>query len=364
MAQFHLCVHPIVSRGKGHSLARAAAYNMRTRLNDERTGETHDYSRRRDLLHSEILVPPEAPAWGADLQSLVTGVGRAEKRRDAQLARNLDIALPAELSLDQNKALLREFVREAFGSRGYVAAVAIHAAPGDPRNIHAHIIVPLRKLGTEGFAATRPEAQETFRRRRVWTEDLRATWEMAGNRHLEAAGFAPTLDRRSYLRRGIDRVAGRHLGPALSAVRRRLGAVYTEGMEQPRPDGKSPTGYGAGFFNLSLLRKGLRSTRWARRKWRADRETAARRVSERRDEMGFVRRALHASRLRPDRELTRWETAERIADRVELKLSTRETAITARMGYVERARVYWDDQSPEKEAMGAIKKDLKRQRRL
>jgi len=222
LASFHFALHDPVSRGKGQSLVRTAAYNARARLVDERTGEVWDYGRKGGLLAEAIYAPKDAPDWSRDLQRLVNEIERAEKRGDAQLAMNLDIALPHELSLEQNRRLMGDFVREEFSRHGYVAHFAIHAPDreGDQRNIHAHILVSMRKLGPDGFAKTKTEQQDNFRNRGEHVEKLREKWERLGNRHLERAGFEPTLDRRSLQDRGIDREPEQHKGPTVTGIER------------------------------------------------------------------------------------------------------------------------------------------------
>lgn len=215
-------MHDPVSRGKGQSLVRAAAYNARAHLVDERTGEVWDYGRKGGLLAEMIYAPKDAPAWSRDLMQLVNHIEAAEKRSDAQLAMSLDIALPHELTLEQNKRLLGDFLREEFSRHGYVAHGAIHAPDheGDERNIHAHVLVSMRKIGPEGFAATKAEQQENYRNRGAHVEHLREKWERLGNRHLERAGHEPSLDRRSLRERGIDREPEQHRGPTVTAMER------------------------------------------------------------------------------------------------------------------------------------------------
>lgn len=171
MASYHFCIHSPVSRGKGQSLVRTAAYNDRARLVDERTGEVWDYRHLGAALVSGMY----APDWARDLGQLVNAVERFEKRSDAQLAMNLDIALPHEQTLEQNRRLMQDFVREQFQRKGYAAHFAIHPPDrdGDERNIHAHVLVTLRKIDEHGFARTKAEQQERYRNRGEYVEGLR-----------------------------------------------------------------------------------------------------------------------------------------------------------------------------------------------
>src|SRR5882757_10475620 len=123
MAIYHLSAQ-IISRKEGRSAVAAAAYRAGENLYDERIGKVFDYTRKQGVEYSEILAPPEAPSWVHDRQSLWNAVERAEKRKDAQLAREIEIGLPRELSKDQQVSLLREFVKTTFVSQGMVADVA------------------------------------------------------------------------------------------------------------------------------------------------------------------------------------------------------------------------------------------------
>jgi len=222
VASYHLSVHPNVSRGKGQSLVRTAAYNDRAKLVDERTGEVWDYSHLGAALASGIYAPQGAPDWARDLGQLVNAVEQFEKRSDAQLAMNLDIALPHEQTLEQNRRLMQDFVREQFQRKGYAAHFAIHPPDrdGDGRNIHAHVLVTLRKIDEHGFARTKTEQQERYRNRGAYVEGLRNAWEKLANRHLERNGYDARIDRRSLQDQGIEREPQQHHGPAVTAMER------------------------------------------------------------------------------------------------------------------------------------------------
>ena len=222
MASYHLSVHPNVSRGRGQSLVRTAAYNARTRLTDERTGQVWDYRHLGAVLFEGIYAA-KAPDWARELGQLVNGIEHGEKRRDAQLAMNIDIALPHEQTLEQNRRLLQDFVREQFMRRGYAAHAVIHAPEpgGDPRNVHAHVLVTLRQIGPLGFASTKPEQQERYRNRSAFVEQLREKWEQLANRHLARNGIDARIDRRTLKAQGEEREPQQHRGPAVTAMQRR-----------------------------------------------------------------------------------------------------------------------------------------------
>ena len=222
VASYHLSVHPNVSRGKGQSLVRSAAYNGRCRLEDERTGEVWDYRHLGAPLAEGIYAPKDAPEWARDLGQLVNAVEQFERRSDAQLAMNLDIALPHEQTLEQNRRLMQDFVREQFQRKGYAAHFAIHAPDrdGDERNIHAHVLVTLRKIDEHGFARSKAEQQERYRNRGEFVEGLRESWERLANRHLERNGYDVRIDRRSLQEQGMEREPQQHRGPSVTAMER------------------------------------------------------------------------------------------------------------------------------------------------
>lgn len=196
----------VISRGKGRSSVAAAAYRSGTRLTDFRTGLVHDYSRRRDDIETFIEAPDGAPAWIRERQELWNGVEEKERRKDSQLCREFDVALPKELSRDQQADLARSYVREEFVSRGMVADVAIHR--GDYENPHFHVMLTMRKVSEGGFG----------KKEREWNssqelEQWREAWARHANRQLERAGHDARIDHRSYRERGIDQEPTRHEGP-------------------------------------------------------------------------------------------------------------------------------------------------------
>ena len=153
MAQYHLSAHAVISRANGQKVVRSAAYAAGERLQDDRYGEVHDFTRRRHVLYVAMVVPQNAPDWARDREQFWNAVEHKEKRKDSQLAIPYDIALPYELTLEQNIALIREYAKTAFADRGLVADVAIHRPDPrrDPRNIHAHILIPTRPIDEDGL---------------------------------------------------------------------------------------------------------------------------------------------------------------------------------------------------------------------
>lgn len=184
----------VISRGEGRSATAAAAYRSGMKIEDRRTGEVHDYERRGGVEHEEIMAPPDTPSWMLDREALWNAVEIVEKRRDAQLSREVQLALPHELSGEDRLALVRRFVREQFVGQGMIADIAVHAAhrQGDDRNDHAHVMLTLRTVTRDGFG----------QKNRAWNErpllgHWRSEWAEHVNRALERAGSAERVDHRS-----------------------------------------------------------------------------------------------------------------------------------------------------------------------
>jgi hypothetical protein len=209
MAQYHFAA-ALVCRSKGQSAVAAAAYRAGERIDDERLGKTFDYTRRRGVLHNEILAPENAPGWMRDREQLWNAVEKAEKRKDSQLARSLDIALPHELTFDQNLQLVRDFVQAEFVDRGMIADIAIHAPSrnGDARNVHAHILLTTREIAGPGFGS---KARDWNSKQEL--QEWRESWADHANGILEREGFEERIDHRSLVDQGIDRAPTTHVGP-------------------------------------------------------------------------------------------------------------------------------------------------------
>jgi hypothetical protein len=215
MADYRLSAG-IISRSDGKSIVAAAAYRSANKLLDERTGDIKDYSRRhRSVLYTQILTPENAPEWMRDRQRLWNAVERREDRSTkpgtAQLARDIELSLPYELTHEQRLELVREFVKAEFVDRGMVADIAIHAPPrrGDGRNHHAHVLLTMRHIKGDGFGL----------KNREWNRDellehWRERWEVYQNRALAMYGHPEEhVDHRSLKDQGIDREPTKHLGP-------------------------------------------------------------------------------------------------------------------------------------------------------
>lgn len=196
MASYHFSVQP-VKRSDGRSVVAMAAYRAGERLRDERRGLDVDFSRRRGVVHAEILAPDDAAEWLLDRESLWNGVERIETRRDAQLAREINMALPHELDADEQLALVRAFVLEQFVALGMVADIAIHAPivekGDDPRNFHAHILLTMRQAGGGGLRRVKTREWNSDKMLARW----RAAWSEYQNEALERKGLLQRVDHRS-----------------------------------------------------------------------------------------------------------------------------------------------------------------------
>jgi len=225
MAIYHLSAQ-VISRGYGHSAVHAAAYRARCEIADSRTGLVHDYGRKAgELMFEGIYAPKDAPEWARDRAQLWNHVEAFEKHRRAELAREFVIALPHELTLDQGRYAIQDWVRENFTRKGLIADVTIHAPgrEGDERNVHAHVMVVTRKLDGTEFIRTKERFDtysEKAEAKKAELETLRESWARIGNRHLERHGFEASLDHRTLEAQGIEREPTIHMGKAATAIER------------------------------------------------------------------------------------------------------------------------------------------------
>ena len=213
MAIYHLSAKPI-SRATGRSATGAAAYRAGETITDERTGLVFDYSKKRGIDHSEIMAPANAPEWAHDRAKLWNAVEHSEKRKDSQVAREVEVALPTELNPDQQRELVRSFARSQFVDAGMVADIAIHHAKGE--NPHSHILLTMRDIGPDGFG----------QKNRSWNDkallqNWREAWEVQTNQALERAGHSVRIDHRTLAEQGIERIPQIHIGPKVPEMERR-----------------------------------------------------------------------------------------------------------------------------------------------
>ncbi len=216
MAIYHLSVK-LHSRSKGAGVVAAAAYRAGEKLREARAGRVHDYRRKGGVIHREIFLPEGAPAAWLDREVLWNAVDAGERRRDAQLAREIEIALPRELSREANLRLARDFVQTECVRFGMVADLAVHlgrGSDGEPQP-HAHILLTLRHLGPEGGFG--PKARE-------WNDPAllarwRERWASLANARLAACDRDIRIDHRSLAAQGLALIPQRKIGPVAGGRR-------------------------------------------------------------------------------------------------------------------------------------------------
>lgn len=220
-AYYRLEVKP-VSRGKGRSATGAAAYRAGCKIVDDRSGDTHDYRRRRGVVSDRVILPDGAPAWAQDPTKLWNAAEAAETRSNARVAREIILALPAQLDADARAALAHDFAKHLAARYGVAAHVLIHLPDrrGDQRGHHAHVLVSGRSLSADGFGG-KVRVLDDRDQGPIEVEWMRSTWASLINDGLAAHDIAARVDHRSYERQGIERIPGKHLGPADTARERR-----------------------------------------------------------------------------------------------------------------------------------------------
>lgn len=212
MAIYHFSAQ-VISRGRGQSAVASASYRSGDRLTDERTGEEKFY--RRDVQpDTMILAPSNSPEWVKDRGQLWNAVEQMEKRKDAQLAREINIALPIELSKDQQKELIKDYVQKEFVDKGMVADLAIHR--DDPNNPHAHVMLTTREITADGFG---PKNRDWNNKELLnqWREE----WSNHANKALEKEGIQERISHLSHEARGLEQLPTVHLGHVAAEMEKR-----------------------------------------------------------------------------------------------------------------------------------------------
>jgi len=225
MAIYHFSAK-MISRANGSSALAAAAYRSASRLRDERLDRAHDFSNKAGVVHSEVMLPDGAPEHLRDRERLWNEVEAVEVRKDAQLAREVEFALPRELDQAEGIRLAREFVKAEFVDRGMIADLNVHwdiGADGMPKP-HAHVMLTTRSVGEDGFG---PKVRDWNRTDLL--ERWRESWGEHVNRRLAELDIDARVDHRSFERQGIDLEPQHKIGPAAS---RRPG----QGLESERLD--------------------------------------------------------------------------------------------------------------------------------
>ncbi|MFI4888975.1 MAG: MobQ family relaxase [Steroidobacterales bacterium] len=232
-------------RGNGGSATSAIAYRAGERIRDERTGKVFDHSDRSDVMHKEIVLPEKWAdtdmSWARDRANLWNTVEAAETRRNARVAREFLVALPAELSPVQHVELTRGFTRDLVARHGFAVDFAIHAPRTDPRNFHAHVLATTREIHSSGFgektaleisdSARLGRGLDPFFREVIYT---RERWATLTNAALERAKIAVRIDHRSLEAQGVGREPQPVLPRAIYEMERR--GQYTQLGERIRQE--------------------------------------------------------------------------------------------------------------------------------
>lgn len=241
IAIYHCSIN-IISRGKGKSAVAAAAYRSGEKLTNEYDGIIHDYTRKGGVVHTEILLPSHAPHEFSDRAALWNAVEKIEKAKNAQLAREIEIAIPKELDRNSQIELVRQYVNDNFVSAGMCADFAIHdKQDGNP---HAHIMLTMRPLEQDGQWGAKSKKEYilddngervklkngNYKTRKIntvdWNEQDKAefwrlAWAELANKYLEQNAISERIDHRSFARQGIDKIPSIHLGVAASQMERK-----------------------------------------------------------------------------------------------------------------------------------------------
>jgi hypothetical protein len=235
MAIYHLSVK-CMSRSRGQSAIAAAAYRSAEKIRDERTGEIHDYGRKGGVLHRELVLPQDAPAWARQRERLWNAAESAETRKNSTVAREFEIALPSELKAHERARLAVDFARAISAKHRCAVDVSIHrpGRGGDTRNHHAHLLCTTRRLSREGFTEKTRELDDAKTGEVVfWREH----WATLTNERLKDRGHESRIDHRTLEAQGIDRVPTVHKGPLLTAIERRgERARVAERLERERAE--------------------------------------------------------------------------------------------------------------------------------
>lgn len=250
MADYHFHVTQI-KRSKGQSAVACAAYRSGEKLFSEYYGEISDFTRKRGIVHTEILLPAHAPPEYSNRQTLWNAVEKAELHPKAQLAYSFDIALQNEFSVEENIALARQFLLENFVLRGMICDFAVHMPDRKDgiQNPHLHVLCPMRPLDENGQWGAKQRREYVLDEHGERTRDKsgeyvfnavpttdwgspetlehwRKAWCDLCNSKFEEKGLDECIDHRSYNRQGVDLLPTVHEGPTVRAMEKR--GVATE----------------------------------------------------------------------------------------------------------------------------------------
>ncbi len=225
MAIYHFSAK-MISRATGSSAVASAAYRSASRLHDARIDRHHDFSNKAGVVHSEVVLPDGSPDALRDRSTLWNAVEAAERRIDAQLAREIEFAIPRELDQAEGIRLARDFVSREFVARGMIADLNVHwdiGADTEPKP-HAHVMLTTREVGEEGFGAKVRDWNRTD-----LLQHWRGSWGEHVNTRLAELDIDVRVDHRSLEAQGIDLEPQHKIGPAASRM-------AANGLEPERVD--------------------------------------------------------------------------------------------------------------------------------
>lgn len=201
----------IISRSQGHQVVASAAYRAGEKFYDAKYDKTHDYTKKSDVVHNEILLPENTPEWMKDREKLWNAVEAKENRKDSQLAREVVIALQRELTLKQNIEITKEFIQTYFVSKGMVADISIHnpKAKDGLDQPHAHVMLTMREIKNGTFGL----------KERSWNEKIelilwRDEWANIANKYLALNDIDIRITSKSYAELGINLEPQNKIGKA------------------------------------------------------------------------------------------------------------------------------------------------------
>ncbi|MFB3984897.1 MobQ family relaxase [Escherichia coli] len=224
MAIFHFSVKAI-SRSAGRSAVACSAYRSGEKLEDHYQGKTQDYTQKTGVESKKIYAPENTKKELLDRQELWNTVEQVERRKDATLAREFEIAFPHEFNAEQRQDLLDELCQGIVEKHGVIVDACIHAphtkSGSDERNFHAHIMFTSRQIDPQtGDFAKKKNRDFNKEQSSETVSHWREHFAELTNRHLEKHGFADRVDHRSYKDQGIDLEATQHEGPHVTQLRR------------------------------------------------------------------------------------------------------------------------------------------------
>ena len=214
MAIYHFSAK-VISRASGSSAVASAAYRSADRLHDDRLDRFHDFTNKAGVVHSEVMLPDGAPQRLGDRSTLWNEVEATELRKDAQLSREVEFAIPREMNQQQGIELARDFVRAEFVERGMIADLNVHwdiGADGLARP-HAHVMLTMREVDENGFGAKVRDWNRT-----ELVQEWREAWETHVNERLASLDIDARIDHRSLQAQGIELEPQNKIGPAASRM--------------------------------------------------------------------------------------------------------------------------------------------------